>query len=213
MGKRVGEVGPAHPTGRSAGQTATNSSDGVTQASEAPGEVELLRSFVNTLDVEGGTDRLRTSAAAAGWLAENGWGPGTTLDTAALKQLRRLRAALLALLLANAGHEVGDAGTVSDVLSEVGRTALLRVEGGTGELALVPAASGLNGVMGRLLAALYQATIQGSWPRLKACGNDACRWAYYDHSRNGSRRWCTSQGCGNLMAARAYRSRRAEARS
>jgi len=51
--------------------------------------------------------------------------------------------------------------------------------------------------------------VEGTWPRLKACANDTCQWAFYDISKNRSGRWCTMDACGNLMKARAYRRRRA----
>jgi predicted RNA-binding Zn ribbon-like protein len=43
--------------------------------------------------------------------------------------------------------------------------------------------------------------------RLKLCANPLCRWAYYDESRNRSRRWCDSAECGNVMKVRAFRAR------
>ncbi len=36
----------------------------------APGPLELVRDFVNTLDVEDGRERLDSPAALAAWLAE-----------------------------------------------------------------------------------------------------------------------------------------------
>ena len=46
------------------------------------------------------------------------------------------------------------------------------------------------------------------WRRVKACNNPHCRWAYYDESRNRSRRWCDSAECGNVMKVRAFRKRK-----
>lgn len=48
--------------------------------------------------------------------------------------------------------------------------------------------------------------------RIKACGNEHCRWAFYDGSRNRSRRWCDSSECGNVMKARAFRQRQRSAK-
>jgi predicted RNA-binding Zn ribbon-like protein len=47
----------------------------------------------------------------------------------------------------------------------------------------------------------------GSWERIKACGNPDCRWAFYDNSKNHSGRWCEMASCGNRMKARAFRER------
>jgi predicted RNA-binding Zn ribbon-like protein len=43
--------------------------------------------------------------------------------------------------------------------------------------------------------------------RLKVCGNSACRWMFFDESRNRIRRWCDARACGNVMKARRYRAR------
>jgi predicted RNA-binding Zn ribbon-like protein len=51
------------------------------------------------------------------------------------------------------------------------------------------------------------AAADGSWQRLKACADEECRWAFYDHSRNRSGRWCSMATCGNQQKARTYRER------
>jgi predicted RNA-binding Zn ribbon-like protein len=50
---------------------------------------------------------------------------------------------------------------------------------------------------------------EGTWARMKACHNDDCRWAFYDHSRNRSGRWCQMETCGTEVKMRAYRRRQA----
>jgi predicted RNA-binding Zn ribbon-like protein len=59
--------------------------------------------------------------------------------------------------------------------------------------------------------------IVGSWvsllrlddpPRLRVCENEACRRAFYDETRNRSRRWCDSRTCGNLIRVRRHRDTR-----
>jgi len=42
--------------------------------------------------------------------------------------------------------------------------------------------------------------------RVKMCGN--CRWLFVDHSRNGSRRWCSMDECGVHVKMRRYRAAR-----
>ena len=68
------------------------------------------------------------------------------------------------------------------------------------------------GAPGDVLVAVLDAVADGSWPRLKACPD--CRWAFYDHTRNGSKRWCLmaasgpgSRGCGNIAKVRRHRAR------
>ena len=48
---------------------------------------------------------------------------------------------------------------------------------------------------------------EGRPERFRVCGNDRCRWAFYDRSRPGSRRWCEMSSCGNRMKAARHRAR------
>ena len=47
--------------------------------------------------------------------------------------------------------------------------------------------------------------------RIKVCANpDGCGWLFYDGSKNGSRRWCSMEGCGSkVKMRRQYAKRRA----
>ena len=60
--------------------------------------------------------------------------------------------------------------------------------------------------IGVLIAAVSTAVLggqqDGSWTRLKACDRDSCHSAYFDRSRNRSRRWCSMEGCGNVLKMR-----------
>jgi predicted RNA-binding Zn ribbon-like protein len=44
---------------------------------------------------------------------------------------------------------------------------------------------------------------------MKTCRNPACRWAFYDTTRNRSAVWCDMAACGNRAKARSYYARRA----
>jgi predicted RNA-binding Zn ribbon-like protein len=46
--------------------------------------------------------------------------------------------------------------------------------------------------------------------RVRICASDTCSARFYDHSRNGQRRWCSMQGCGNVAKARRHRARHAK---
>ncbi|WP_419723185.1 CGNR zinc finger domain-containing protein [Sphingobium aromaticiconvertens] len=41
-----------------------------------------------------------------------------------------------------------------------------------------------------------------------ARADPGCRWIFLDRSKPGSRRWCSSTGCGNRQKTRASRARR-----
>ncbi len=69
-----------------------------------------------------------------------------------------------------------------------------------------------NGSAGQLLAIVLAALADGAWSRLRACPD--CRWVFYDHTRNGSKRWClmtaggpNGRSCGSIAKVRAHRER------
>lgn len=43
--------------------------------------------------------------------------------------------------------------------------------------------------------------------RVKACEAGNCRWLFLDTSKNGARRWCKMEVCGNRMKARRFQQR------
>ena len=176
---------------------------------EAPGELELVRSFVNTLDVERGIDELSDPAALERWLRARGLlrgGPAAGREE--LLSARRLREAIRTLLLGNHGVSVRkDAALVLG--RAAGRARLALLFDPDGDVRLEPAAGGVDGALGRLLAIAAGSMADGTWTRLKACRADDCRWAFYDHARNRSRHWCSMAVCGNRTKARTYRRRHA----
>jgi predicted RNA-binding Zn ribbon-like protein len=40
--------------------------------------------------------------------------------------------------------------------------------------------------------------------QIRECANDECLWLFVDDSRNGTRRWCSMQSCGNRAKARRH---------
>jgi predicted RNA-binding Zn ribbon-like protein len=46
---------------------------------------------------------------------------------------------------------------------------------------------------------------EGDLARVKQCpGADDCGWLFYDTSRNGTRRWCSMEGCGSRVKMRRH---------
>ena len=73
----------------------------------APGRLESVRAFINTLDVEEGTEQLDSPRALSRWFEHEGLLTGRADATAAdLENAIRLREALRAIVLA---HNSGDA--------------------------------------------------------------------------------------------------------
>jgi predicted RNA-binding Zn ribbon-like protein len=174
---------------------------------KAPGELELVRQFVNTLDVEEGTDELDGPDSLLGWLSGMGLLDDEGIaDEEDLKRALALREGIRSLLLANNGEMIEPADLRE--LDRVAGSVCLRVRFDEDAVAtLGPASSGISAALGHILAAVVRATDEGIWGRLKVCTNDACQWAFYDRSRNRSGKWCTMEVCGNRMKARAFRQR------
>jgi predicted RNA-binding Zn ribbon-like protein len=174
----------------------------------APGRLEHLRQFVNTLDLETGEDELADPDALAAWL--EGRGLRSARRRVGKRDLERaieLRETLRELLLANNG--VSPQPRSIEALNRVASEAALSVRfDADGSPALLPRGSGPGGVVAPLIAIAYEAMVAGTWPRLKACLADDCRWVFYDRSKNRSGTWCAMQVCGNRAKVRAYRERR-----
>jgi predicted RNA-binding Zn ribbon-like protein len=174
----------------------------------APGDLELIRSFVNTLDVEDGTDDVGTPEALAAWLAANDLLPSRGKASAAEhRRALALREAFREVLLGHHGGYDTDPGAVA-TLESTARRARLEVRFGDDATARPePASDGVDGALGRLLAIVAEAQRDGTWQRLKSCPADTCRWAFYDRSRNRSAVWCNMAVCGNRNKVRNYRER------
>jgi predicted RNA-binding Zn ribbon-like protein len=173
----------------------------------APEPLELVRAFVNTLDVESGTDELAEPAATAAWLTDRGLlQPGSRVREPDRRRVVELREALRALLLANNGVPI-EAGALRTLNDLGARSPLTASFDGSGTIAVTGRDDGIDGALGRLLAIVVQAVADDTWTRLKACRDDECHWAFYDHSRNRSGQWCVMAVCGNRNKARTYRAR------
>ena len=181
----------------------------MTKDQNAPGRLDRVREFVNTIDFEkpGRDERLGDSSTAAAWLSEFGF--TDPLGAEELATLREFREAVRAILLANNGD--GDPDLAWRGLAELAhRTPVDVVIEPEGGCRLAPCTDGgAAAVKADLLATIYDAVRDGSWRRLKACRKQSCLWAFYDHSKNGSGAWCSMATCGNRMKAQRRRSKQA----
>ena len=161
---------------------------------------------MNTANHLRGAEILTDGAALAAWLASRGLLDAAAADDADARRAATLREALRALL-ETPGRRDADAAAA---IERAGAKARLHVRvDEQGRLRLAAGAPGVDGALGTILAAVHDASVDGTIARLRICRNDACRWAFYDHSRNGSARWCSMTVCGTHLKARAYRRRRA----
>ncbi len=168
--------------------------------------------FINTLDMEEGTDELGSVDELARWLEERellGAGRPEVLEPDR-RQTIGLREALRSL---GAGHGGGLADPqAAGELEHVAERGRLSVRfGADGSANFGPRASGFAGALAKLLVPIAEASRDGTWQRVKVCRSGDCQWAFYDYSRNRSGVWCDMAVCGNRTKVRAYRRRGAGA--
>jgi predicted RNA-binding Zn ribbon-like protein len=173
----------------------------------APGTLAVVQDFANAHFTEDPQERERDAEPLAAWLVRHGLGPrGARLIPHERERLLALRGAIRTLLEANDGAPVDR--VAIQRLNEIAAASTLRIEfTAEGEARLATSERGTAGATAHLLAYMMQAMSDGTWPRLKLCRADDCRWAYYDLSKNRSGAWCSMAGCGNRAKARAYRER------
>lgn len=171
---------------------------------EAPGRLELVRLFENSVELPDGPDELERPEGAADWCRRHGLRPIS--GSGGAQRLRQFREALREVLFANNGE--GDKAVAWERLRPFADAAQVAVaiERGHG-LGLTGRGSDEESVIGSLLAVVHDAIVAGTWSRLRACRKSSCRFAYYDHTKNGSRAWCSMKTCGNQAKAQRRRVR------
>jgi predicted RNA-binding Zn ribbon-like protein len=170
-------------------------------------EIDLLVEFVNTHDLEEGTDAIAAPAQLQAWVAGHAGEHLTDVDERDQQRLLELRESLRALLRTNNGGEAGE--RELQPLREAAERSRFRLSfDDEGRLDLAPARSDLSGFEARLLLAIERLQCEDAWPRLKACTDEGCQWAFYDTTRNRSRTWCSMDVCGNREKTKRYRQRK-----
>jgi predicted RNA-binding Zn ribbon-like protein len=180
-----------------------------TEGTPAPGELELVRSFLSVHDHRG-SDPMSLPPSPASlreFFVEEG-----LIDREEPVSEQSLRSASMVhtALHRKVEGRNGAAGTAAEmsVIDEAAREAGLELHFETeGPPRIEPTAPGVAGALGRILAAAFLAELDGTWERLKECSDDACTSVFYDRSKNHSGKWCSMQSCGNRNKVRAWRAR------
>jgi predicted RNA-binding Zn ribbon-like protein len=172
-----------------------------------PTELELPLAFVNTLDVEESRDEFGSAGALQAWLS------GRALLAGDIPVTRRelalaieLRDALRRVFLAHSGASFSteELESVNRVLARVPLD--VRVDA-AGAPDVAPRGEGVAAALGQIVCDVSRARTSGTWNRLKLCPAEDCLWAFFDSSKNRSRRWCSMDVCGNRTKTREYRRR------
>ncbi|MGK5530159.1 CGNR zinc finger domain-containing protein [Streptomyces sp. URMC 129] len=158
-----------------------------------PGGLVLIEDLINTLDVEDGHDSLPDFAAREGL---------------PLAGLATLREALREACVAHTGPDMRAPHPARLAALLAAAPLILSVDpAGRASLTPAPGLPPQAAFTARVAAAIAMAEADGTWQRLKACEADSCRWAFYDHSPAGRRRWCSMQVCGARAKMRSYRAK------
>ena len=184
------------------------------EAKPAPEPLVLVQSLVNTVELPDGADRLADPAEARPWLVANHLMASTAELTAEdLELVRAVREAMRALLVRNGGGPEPSDQVLAPLRTIAAGGAAHAELSDDGEVRLRAAGDSVRARLVELLLIIRDAQRDGSWTRLKACGNDECRWAFYDRSRNHGGTWCEMAECGNKLKNREFRARRRKATS
>jgi predicted RNA-binding Zn ribbon-like protein len=118
-------------------------------------------------------------------------------------ELREAVYRLLRAIVTNSAPGEEDLSRLNRALSEVApRAKLWRSEGGFGwRIESSPTASV---VLAPVLWSAANLLLTADPSRMRQCANARCLWLFQDDSKNGSRRWCSMQACGNRAKAHRH---------
>ena len=163
----------------------------------APGELEDVRTLLNTWRLPNSTrtpeDNFDDFATRQG-----------ITNAAEVAQLRRLRDDLRKMVEGEEKEII--------FLNSWLREIPLRVTVEESEAGLAIRYKHDSGRVGEILTVVLKAVEAEQWSRLKACPD--CRWVFFDHSRNASKKWCgmyakgpEGRACGTIAKVRRHRAR------
>jgi predicted RNA-binding Zn ribbon-like protein len=182
---------------------------GDNETKPAPEPLDRVQALVNTIELPEGRDRLADPTDAQPWLIAAGLlGPEADLGPADLDLVRDVREALRAMLVYNAGGPPPSDAAFAPLREVTAGSAARADFGESGEILLSADGDSASARMIELLLIIRDAQRDGTWSRLKACGNDECHWAFYDRSRNHGGTWCEMSSCGNKLKNREFRARK-----
>jgi len=173
----------------------------------APEPLRLVQQFVNSVELDEDDEQLGTPEALEEWLVTRDLvAPGTRVTPADLRRALDVREGLRSLLAIHNGARA-DPEAAARLEAALEGCTLRAGFSSDGTPGLVPVRDDARAGLARLMAIVASAAADATWSRLKACADDGCRWAFYDHSKNRSGRWCSMKSCGNQHKARAFRER------
>jgi predicted RNA-binding Zn ribbon-like protein len=185
-------------------------------------ELETTLDFINTLEYcstrtheeyGGAHEAFRTPADASTWLVTHdllhGEGIAADGDWQALARVREVRAALRELVDAAAADRAPsvDAVEIVNGLLASRQVPALEITDDGVRLSHRHLAAPLDEALAGLAEPIVEKMASEAIDRFRVCANDQCRYAFFDESRAGRRRWCDMSSCGNRAKAARHRAR------
>ena len=183
-------------------------------------DLEWALDFLNTLHPgHGRTDEqhqrdehLASPADAAVWFLEQELvhpDAGIRIHDDDLARIRRVRSALREVVDAVVEGRTPDPDAVYLVNAtlEMRRPTRLELDGSALRIGHRHADTPVDDALALIAEAIIEELATGRPERLRVCANDRCRWAFFDSSPTGRRRWCDMRSCGNQAKAARYRAR------
>jgi predicted RNA-binding Zn ribbon-like protein len=124
-----------------------------------------------------------------------------------LVALRRLLSRIVDALDEGEGPSPADLAELNRVLAARTVARELVASDGDFQLRLISSKRDWAWVRAEITASLADLVAHGDADRIKVCDNRDCRFAFYDVSKNRSRRWCAQTTCGNRHKVREFRAR------
>jgi predicted RNA-binding Zn ribbon-like protein len=182
---------------------------------------DLAIEFANTLAWRGSipAESLHTAGDVVAWLCSNKAVQTGAIDnltkwldahpahaTTFLNEAIEIRESIYRLLHSVASSSVlarDDLHRLNNSLSEASpRVHLERTDGVFGwRIEAKPAAPG---ILAPVLWSAADVLVGPDSARVRECANHRCLWLFLDDSKNGSRRWCSMQMCGNRAKAQRH---------
>jgi predicted RNA-binding Zn ribbon-like protein len=122
-------------------------------------------------------------------------------------ELRETLYRLLHCTAAKSAPASEDLRRLNDALREAGpRASLGRADKSFGKsfgwrIEMKPTAAG---ILAPVLWSAADILVGPDRARLRECTNGKCLWLFFDDSKNGTRRWCSMQACGNRAKAHRH---------
>jgi predicted RNA-binding Zn ribbon-like protein len=177
-------------------------------------DLEAALEFLNTRELESGllVDRLTEPGEAGAWFVGQGvLHPADALGWTAeeLAHVRAVRDALREVVDAVVEDRPPTPASLEAVNGALASGAVPRLEldGSVVRIGHRHGARSVDDALAVLAEPIVAELGSGRPDRFRTCANATCRWAFYDTSPTGRRRWCDMKTCGNRAKAARHRQR------